>query len=170
MKSKDFITAVAATAIIAAAAFAWIGPWTGKTAPDVALQDLSGQQLQLADFRGQPVLLQFWATTCVTCVAEMPHLAKLYRELAPEGLALIGVAMAYDPPQQVRRMAREKDLPYPIALDDGAIASAFGDVRLTPTTVLIDPQGRVVWRRMGEIDFEQLEARLRGMLTGVSGV
>lgn len=166
MQRKDLITAIAAAAIIAVAAFVWLGPWAGKTAPDVTLRGLSGQQMQLSDFRGQPVLLQFWATTCTTCVAEMPHLVELHRELAPEGLALIGVAMAYDPPKQVRRMVQEKNLPYRIALDDGDIAGAFGDVRLTPTTVLIDPEGRVVWRRMGKLDFEQLEARLRGMLAG----
>ncbi len=165
MQRKDLITAIAAVAVVVAAALAWIGPWGGNPAPDVALRDLDGNEVNLSEFRGQPVLMQFWATTCVTCVAEMPHLVELYRELEPEGLELIGVAMAYDPPAQVRQMTQEKGLPYRIALDqDGVIAAAFGDVRLTPTSVLIDPEGQVAWRRMGEIDFEQLAERIRGML------
>jgi peroxiredoxin len=166
MKRKDLITAVAAVAIVAGAALVWLNPWGGKPAPDVVMRDLSGDSIRLSDFQGQPVLLQFWATTCVTCVAEMPHLVELHRELAPEGLAMIGVAMSYDPPEQVRRMVQEKQLPYRIALDDGDVAAAFGDVRLTPTTVLIDPQGRIDWRHMGFIDFQQLEARIRDMLAG----
>lgn len=162
---KDMLAGVAATVILIAAALSWVAPWGKPQAPDVALQELDGSQTRLSQFRGRPVVLQFWATTCVTCVAEMPHLIELHEALAPQGLELVGVAMDYDPPRQVRNMVREKGLPYRIALDrDGSIAAAFDDVRLTPTTVLIDPRGRIVWRRMGEIDFQALGERIRGLI------
>lgn len=165
MKRRDSIAGILAIAVILAVAAVWVAPWQGRTAPEIELTRLDGGRLELASLRGQPVMLQFWATTCVTCVAEMPHLKALHRELAPEGFELIGVAMSYDPPGQVRRMVAEKQLPYTIALDsDGRVANAFGDVRLTPTSVLIAPNGEITWKRLGELDFEALEEQIRGML------
>lgn len=162
---KDMLASFAVVAIVAIATLAWIAPWGKPEAPDVALHELDGPNSRLSDFRGRPVLLQFWATTCITCVAEMPHLVDLHESLGPRGLELVGVAMDYDPTDQVRSMVAEKQLPYRIVLDrDGAIAQAFDDVRLTPTTVLISPDGRVDWRRMGEIDFTALSERIEAMI------
>lgn len=167
MKRKELISALAVAVVIAGALLAWFGPWGGSSAPNVELTMLDGRTASMASYEGKPVLLQFWATTCVTCVKEIPQLKALHKALGPSGLELIGVAMSYDPPQQVASMAAEKSLPYPIALDrDGSIAKAFGGVRLTPTTVLINAQGKVVWRRLGELDFASVEDQIRGMLKG----
>lgn len=166
MKRKDLISAAAAAFIAVAAGVVWFAPWAGQAAPDVTMRTLDGERVALSAFEGEPVLIQFWATTCVTCVAEMPHLKALHAKLADKGFTLLAVAMEYDPPKQVARMVEEKALPYEIALDtDGSVARAFGDVRLTPTSVLIDPRGRIVWQRMGELDFDALAREIRGLMS-----
>ena len=94
----------------------------------------------------------------------MPHLIELYRELHPQGLEIIGVAMSYDPPEQVRAMVAKRQVPYPIVLDTQArIAREFDNVRLTPTSVLISPEGRIVQYRLGLLDLPQLRETIREM-------
>lgn len=164
MKTKELTTALFILLLLGAAAFLWLSPSGFQQAPAVTLTTLEGKALPLASLQGRPVLVTFWATTCPGCVKEMPHLAELYRELGPQGLEIVGVAMAYDPPAQVQEMVRQKQPPYTIALDDGSAARAFGDVKLTPTSFLIDPQGRIVQQKLGEMDMVQLRARIQSML------
>lgn len=167
MKPKDIAIALAALALVGALAFLWLSPSGTRQAPDVAVQTLDGGELALADLRGRPVLVTFWATTCTTCVAEIPHLAELHRDLGPKGLSIVAIAMPYDPPPQVKQMVSERDMPYTVALDrDGAATAAFGDVELTPTHFLIAPDGRIVQHKLGQLDMERLRGRLRGMLDG----
>ena len=95
----------------------------------------------------------------------MPHLIELYRDLNPKGLEIIGVAMSYDPPEQVRALAQQRQIPYPIVLDSQAqIARAFDNVRVTPTTVLISPEGRIVQYRLGLLDMPKLRETIESML------
>ena len=165
MKLKDLLIGGVAVAIVAGAALVWLAPWQGERAPDVRMTTLEGERIQLAELRGSPVILAFWATSCVTCVQEIPHFAELYEDLAPRGLQFVAVAMEYDPPNQVQAMVEAREMPYPVSLDsDGSIARAFGDVRLTPTTVVIGPDGQIIQRRMGMMDMERLRARLEEML------
>jgi peroxiredoxin len=99
---------------------------------------------------------------------DMPALAALYRDYAGRGFELVAVAMPYDPPNLVLEVSRRDRLPFPIALDvDGAITRAFGDVAVTPTTVLIDAQGRIVARDTGAHDFDALRRQLDEMLDAV---
>ena len=99
---------------------------------------------------------------------EIPHLADLYEEFGPHGLEIIGIAMYYDPPNQVVEMTRRSGIPYPIALDVRAEAArAFDNVRLTPTNFLIAPDGRIVRQKIGEFsesEFVELRSTIREML------
>ena len=114
---------------------------------------------------GRPVLVTFWATTCASCVKEIPHLAELYREFSPRGLEMIAIAMAYDPPNHVLAMRDARAIPYPIALDiEGTAARAFGNVRLTPTSFLIGPDGRIVQHNTGELDLADVHGQIRSLL------
>jgi peroxiredoxin len=100
-------------------------------------------------------------------VAEMPELIDTYRRYRERGLAVVAVAMRDDPPLQVVRFARERALPFEVALDaDGRVAQAFGDVQVTPTTFVIDAQGRIVERMTGRLDFAALAALLEQELKG----
>jgi peroxiredoxin len=96
----------------------------------------------------------------------MPQLVKLYREFAPRGLEVIGIAMAYDPPDHVVALSKARNIPYPIALDiNSKAARAFGDVGATPTSFLIAPDGRVAHRKAGELDIHMVRQLIAGMLT-----
>ena len=95
----------------------------------------------------------------------MPHLIELYQELSGSGFEIIGVAMYYDPPNQVLEMARERQIPYPVALDiDGSVAKRFGNVLLTPTSFLIAPDGKIVQQKIGEMDINKVRQRILTML------
>ncbi len=165
MKTKDITIAVFAIILIGVLAYVWFTPSGLKQAPELSVTTLDGEQVSLQQLQGKPVLVTFWATTCPGCVKEMPHLVELYQELAPQGFELIALAMSYDPEDQVREMVRLKQLPYKVALDrDGTAALAFGDVKLTPTSFLISPHGRIVQQKLGEMDMDALHARILGML------
>ncbi len=165
MKTKDIAITAFAIALVGVLAYVWFTPSGLKPAPKLSVTTLSGEKVSLQQLQGRPVLVTFWATTCPGCVKEMPHLVELYNELGPQGLEIIGLAMAYDPEEQVREMVRLKQLPYKVALDsNGAAAQAFGDVKLTPTTFLIGPNGRIVQQKLGEIDMDALHNRILGML------
>lgn len=160
-------TAIAGLALVVVLAFAavWFMPASLREAPPLVGQTLDGRTLTLKQLRGKPVLVTFWATTCPSCVEEIPHLIELYRELNPKGLEIIGVAMAYDPPEQVRTMARQRQIPYPIVLDsEERIAREFDNVQLTPTSVLVSPEGRIVQYRLGLLDMSELRNTIAGML------
>ncbi len=137
-----------------------------EQAPQITFSIIDGDRIELADLRGRPVMVHFWATTCRECRREMPDLKALYRDINPQGLEFIAVAMPYDPPNRVLEVARQTPLPYPVALDiDGAVVRAFGDVSLTPTTFLIAPDGRIVFRKTGPLDFDELRGKIRELFT-----
>lgn len=163
--NKETVIAGIVLAVVLISAAVWFMPAGLREAPPLVGQTLDGRTLTLEQFRGKPVLVTFWATTCPSCVEEMPHLIDLYREMNPKGLEIIGVAMAYDPPEQVRAMAKQRQIPYPIVLDSQErIAREFDNVRLTPTTVLISPQGRIAHYRLGLLDMPKLRETLQEML------
>jgi len=165
MKTRVSLAALAAVAILTAVAAAGFAGAGTRAAPAVELLLLDGQKLRLESLRGAPVLVTFWATTCKGCREEIPHLVALQREFGPRGLRLLAVAMAYDPPAQVLEFTRREQLPYTVVLDlDGAVARAFDDVSATPTTVVIDSRGRIVFRQVGVFDPQDMRARISGLL------
>lgn len=163
--NKETVIAGIALAVILTSAVVWFMPPGMRQAPPLVGQTLDGRTLTLEQLRGKPVLVTFWATTCPSCIEEMPHLVELYRDFNPKGLEIIGVAMAYDPPEQVRTLVRQRQIPYPIVLDtQERIAREFDNVRLTPTTVLISPRGRIVHYRLGLLDMPKLRDTIQEML------
>ena len=165
MKLKETLVSLFALALLGTLGYLWLAPAGLKASPDISLVTIDGEQIQLASLRGKPLLVTFWATTCPGCIKEMPHLIELYEELAPQGLEIIGIAMDYDPPNQVLAMRNARNIPYPIALDIHAEAArAFGEVRLTPTSFLIAPNGRIVYQKLGEMNMVKLRQDILGML------
>lgn len=133
--------------------------------PQHTFKLLSGESKSLAELRGQVLLVNFWATSCVTCVKEMPELAALEKTYADRGYRTLAVAMQYDPPAFVATFVKQRQLPFLVAHDgDGSAARAFGDVRLTPTSFLIDRQGRIVQHWLGAPDWNQLKTTIEGLL------
>jgi peroxiredoxin len=165
MKTGGILIPLLALALLGTIGYLWFAPGGLKTSPDISLMTIDGEQLQLASLHGRPLLVTFWATTCTVCVREIPHLIELYEELSPRGLEIIGIAMDYDPPNRVLAMRNAKNIPYPVALDIHAEAArAFGNVRLTPTSFLIAPDGRITYQKLGEMSMVKLRQDILGML------
>lgn len=161
MQRKEIIAAALGVALVAVIAWGWLSPPGLSRAPDITLTTIKGEKIDLKALRGKPVLINFWATSCPGCVKEMPQLVDLHKDLHDKGLTIIGVAVSYDPPNQVLEMVRERAIPYPIALDPmGDAERAFGNVSVIPTSFLISPDGRIVQHVIGEIRFADLRARL----------
>jgi len=149
---KKRLTLFAATAL-ALAAVLWYLSGFEKTAPDVAFHTLDGQVLERRDLQGKVVLVKFWATSCVTCVKQMPDTVQTFENLSDQGYQVIAVAMDYDPIAYVRHFTQTRKLPFSVVHDSsGELARAFGNVQLTPTAFLIDRQGRIVKRYLGNYD------------------
>jgi peroxiredoxin len=149
---KKFLLALVAVVAIGGAAL-WQFQGSAQAAPDVAFTDLNGKTVTMQDLRGKVVLVKFWATSCTTCVAQMPDTIRHYQKLKSRGFDTIGVAMQYDPPNYVKNFTDTRQLPFPVVIDaQGKIAQAFGDVRLTPTAFLIDKQGHIIKRYLGNYD------------------
>ena len=128
-------------------------------APEVSFVALDGSRTVTSELRGKVVFINFWATSCATCVKEMPEVVNTYRRFDASGFELLAVAMSYDPPQYVQEYAHRHQLPFKVVLDRGGnIAAAFGNVNLTPTAILVDKQGRIMRRIIGEPDFPALHA------------
>lgn len=136
-----------------------------EAAPASTFVLLDGSSTTTDALKGKVMLVNFWATTCVTCVKEMPSLVSTYNKYQGQGFETVAVAMDYDPPAWVLNFAQTRQLPFKVAIDNtGEIASAWGDVRLTPTTFLVDRQGRIVKRYVGEPDFAALHQLIEKLL------
>jgi peroxiredoxin len=136
-----------------------------KDAPTFDYTLLDGRTAHSSALRGQVVLVNFWATTCAICVAEMPQLVETDRRFAARGLQTLAVSMQYDPPARVVRFAESRQLPFAVVIDNtGSIARSFGDVEATPTTFVIDRQGRIARRWVGKPDFAALNTLLDRLL------
>lgn len=130
---------------------------------------LDGSRHDSSSLRGRVTLVNFWATTCAICVAEMPQWVKLHQQLQPAGgFDILAVAMSYDPPARVAEFAEARHLPFGVVIDNtGAVAKAFGDVRATPSLFLLDPHGRIARSYVGKVDVATVRLDI-GALTGKS--
>jgi peroxiredoxin len=134
-------------------------------APAVDYVLLDGSKHRSAQWQGKVVLVNFWATSCATCVLEMPEIVATHEKFKARGFDTLAVAMSYDTPAYVARFAESRKLPFGVAIDNtGEIARRFGDIQLTPTTVLIDKRGQIVKRYVGMPDFPQLHALVEKLL------
>lgn len=161
---KPLAYGAALVAVLATAALVFLG--SGSTrAPESTFVLLDGSRTHTADMRGKVTLVNFWATSCTTCVAEMPHIISTYKKYQTKGFNTIAVAMSYDPPSYVVNYAQTRQLPFMVAIDNtGAVAQAWGDVKLTPTTYVVDRKGDIVKRYVGQPDFAELHLLIEKLL------
>ena len=151
--------------ILALAAGFYVSVTQKPQAPDVTVVKLDGSLLKTADLRGKVTLVNFWATTCTTCVKEMPQIVATYNQYHAKGYETVAIAMDYDPADYVANYQRQNALPFTVARDEkGDAAKAFDNVRLTPTSFLLDKQGRIVQKYLGEPDFRALGILIERLL------
>lgn len=164
-RSKTWVTAAIVAVVLAIAAVGYFSLSSAKPAPEVTFTTLSGENITMQSLRGKVVMVNFWATSCTTCIKEMPDMVTTYNKYKEQGLDFIAVAMSYDPPNYVLNYAQTRSLPFKIALDvKGDIAKSFDDVKLTPTTYVIDKDGRIIKRYVGEPDFTEVHQLLEKAL------
>ena len=134
-------------------------------APASTMILLDGKPFTTAQMKGKVTLVNFWATSCTTCVAEMPQIISTYQKFEKQGFDTVAVAMSYDPPAFVVNFAETRKLSFKVAIDNtGAVARAWGDVKLTPTTYLVNKKGEIVKRYVGTPDFAAMQALIGQLL------
>ena len=134
-------------------------------APESTFVLLDGSRQTTADMKGKVTLVNFWATSCTTCVAEMPQIVSTYDKYKAKGYDTLAVAMSYDPPSYVVNFAETRKLPFKVAIDNtGKVAQAWGDVKLTPTTYIVNKQGQIVKKYVGAPNFDELHKLIEKLL------
>jgi len=165
MNKKILVGSILAACAIGGAA---ISMGTSHAAPSSTFVLLDGSKKSTSDLKGQVTLVNFWATSCTTCVAEMPHMVETYQKYKGQGYSMLAVAMAYDPPSYVVNFAQTRQLPFEVAIDNtGAVAKSWGDVALTPTSYLVNKRGEIVKRYVGQPDFSELHQLIEKLLKEV---
>ena len=161
---KRVLYGVAAAAILAGGVALYLGT-SSAAAPESTFVLLDGTRKSTADLKGRVTLVSFWATSCVTCVAEMPKVVATYEKYKGRGYDTLAVAMSYDPPSYVVNYAQTRKLPFMVAIDNtGAVAKSWGDVQLTPTSYVVNKRGEIVKRYVGEPDFAELHKLIEKLL------
>ena len=166
--SSAWIKPVLTSVVIAALAVGGYAVLNKRdVAPPVTFLSIKGDKISPDDLRGKVVMVNFWATSCTTCVGEMPKMVDTYNKFKGQGLEFVAVAMSYDRPDYVVNYTETRHLPFKVALDsDGSAAKAYGNVNMTPTTFVIGKDGKILKRYLGEPDFPALQKLLAQSLQG----
>jgi len=136
----------------------------GKPAPLLAMKDIEGRAVRLSDYKGKVVLLNFWATWCAPCRAEMPDLVKWQREYRKHGLQVIGVTYPPEELAEVRKFTKSIKINYPIVLGEKRTKAIFDEGETLPITVVIDKKGLVHQVIQGIIFPEEFEQNVKPLL------
>ena len=165
---KRILFSVSLVALVLAASLGIYLNSGTSVAPPSSFVMLDGSKKETAQLKGKVTLVNFWATSCVTCVAEMPQLIATYNKYQAQGFDTIAVAMQYDTPSYVVNFAKTRNLPFSVAIDNtGEVAKAWGDVQVTPTTYLVNKRGEIVKRYVGEPNFTDLHRLIEKLLAQV---
>ena len=135
-----------------------------QEAPSVTLQDLLGRVHRLSDYKGKVVLLNFWATWCPPCRAEVPDLVRWQREYGKDGLQVIGITYPPTKRAEVRRFIRRHKVTYPVLLGATNTKTLFFEGETLPVTVVIDREGNVRERIEGILLPEEFEEKIKPLL------
>lgn len=143
-------------------------PLLGKPAPDFLLRDVAGHKLSLEDFRGEAVVINFWATWCAPCRVEMPWFIALQQKYAAQGFTVVGIDQDFpeDLPK-VPGFAKEMKLNYPVLYGDKTTYDAYGCCEYLPMSYYIDREGTVRIATIGLGDRERMETYVRRLLQAV---
>jgi thiol-disulfide isomerase/thioredoxin len=139
----------------------------GVAAPDFSLTDLNGRPLALSSYRGKVVLLDFWATWCVPCREEIPHLIDLQNKYGSQGLQIVGVSMD-DSPEPVRDFYQHFKMNYPVVMGDARTGELYGGVLGLPIAFVVGPDGKITSKHIGATDISVLEKEVVKLLPAKS--
>jgi len=142
--------------ILAAGLAAQIQP--GTLAPAFSLQDLGGRTISLADLKGKIVVLNFWATWCPPCRAEIPDFIDFYNQNRTNNLEIVGVSVDELTVQQLQPFVQKNKMTYPVALASPKIVRDYGPIDAIPTTFILDRLGRIRHTQVGLMEKKDLAA------------
>jgi thiol-disulfide isomerase/thioredoxin len=145
----------------------------GTAAPAFSLKDLKGADVTMAQQRGKVVLVNFWATWCGPCKAEMPILVKLQKVHGPAGLVVLGISMDEEGASVINPWlkktkfvvdGKESPMNFPLLIGTPQVGTAFGEIEALPATFIIDRQGKIVQRIDGPIEFKDVDKTVKPLL------
>ena len=133
-------------------------------APNWDLKDLSGKSVKLSDFKGKVVVLDFWATWCPPCRAEIPDFIDLQKQYQSKGFTVVGVSIDQGGTAAVAPFVKSHNINYPIVMGDESVVHQYGDVEAIPTTFIIDPKGNIAGMHQGQTPKSVFEAEIKKLL------
>jgi peroxiredoxin len=135
-----------------------------QPAPNFDLRSLSGNRVRLSDYFGKVVVINFWATWCAPCRAEIPAFVRLREQYHDRGLEIIGVSLDEESGDAVSDFARQFHISYPVAIAALDDVEAYGPINQIPTTLIVDRQGRIDSRHLGMMSFDEIESAIKPLL------
>jgi len=159
------LVALALAGAAFAATAAELKPWTGGAAPELALEDLRGKTVRLADYRGSVVVVNFWATWCEPCRAEMPSMDRLKRALDGKPFQVLAVNVA-EPLSRIENFAATMPLGFPLLRDRDSSVARTWQAKVLPASFVIGKDGRIRYFAYGELDWssEPVKAKISELL------
>jgi peroxiredoxin len=160
MKIKVFF----ATVIILISVFFLLSVQKEKVA-EIQMTTIEGNNISTNNLLGKVYLINFWATDCPGCIKEMPDLIKTYNKYKDNNFEILAISMHYDPPSRVMSYAQKNSLPFPVIMDiKKDIIKHFKKVKLTPTSILVNHEGKIVNTIIGEIEFKEFNQTVESLL------
>lgn len=135
-----------------------------KKAPDFTLLDINGNERRLSDYKGKVIILDFWATWCPPCKAEVPHFIELHNAYKDRGLEIIGVTLDHNAEKVAQSFAEENGINYVVLLGNRSVTDLYGGIMSIPTTFVIDRDGLIKKRYLGYQDKEVFERDIKELL------
>jgi len=133
------------------------------TAPNFILKDMEGKTVQLSNYKGKVVVVNFWGTWCSPCLVEIPDFVRFYKNYHKKGVEIIGIAIN-SRPKEIKKMSEEYKITYLICMSDGIVEVMYGGIRAVPTTFIIDRKGYIHQKKMGAISETELIRIIKDIL------
>jgi thiol-disulfide isomerase/thioredoxin len=133
-------------------------------APNFSLKNAAGQTVELARLHGKVVVVNFWATWCGPCRAEIPGMLDVYEKYKGKGLEIVGISVDRDGWPVINPFVKKLNIKYPVVLGNGEVTDAYGGIDAIPTSFFVDREGRVLLRHVGYMSKEDFEKAVKSVL------
>lgn len=165
MRSRFSIFTLGLVLIVGLGFFFFSSEARSEIAPAWSLDDLQGKPVKLSDFKGKIVVLNFWATWCPPCVAEIPDFIEIEKEYRGKGVAVVGVSIDSLQPSEVAVFVKKAGINYPIVMSTDEVTTKYGADDGVPITLIIRPDGTIADKHLGIVTKDYLEGHIQKLLS-----